>query len=340
MLVACPGEGPLTRELTEAAVDARPWPSRRTPGPWAIPEAARLARVVADFAPDVVHLHSSKAGLAGRLAVRGRRPTLFQPHAWSFDVGGVTGRLARIWERAAARWTTVLVCVSRAELEAGRAAGVAGRAEVVPNGVDLERFAPGTDADRSAARERLRLAADPLVVCVGRLSRQKGQDLLLAAWPVVREAIPTARLVLVGDGPERGALEQKRPAGVDFAGRCADVRDWLLAADVVALPSRYEGLALTLLEAMASARSVVAHDVAGVRETLAPPDRRAGGAIVAVGDRVALASAIVARLREQGLAAAEGEAGRRLAEENHDLARWADRLCRLTEDVVAGRGSP
>lgn len=74
--------------------------------------------------PDVLHAHSAKAGLAGRLAVRGGVPTVFQPHAWSFDaVGGATAALALRWERFGARWADRVLCVSEAERRAGEAEG-------------------------------------------------------------------------------------------------------------------------------------------------------------------------------------------------------------------------
>ena len=71
-------------------------------------ETQRLRRLISQVDPDVVHLHSAKAGLAGRLAVRGTRPTLFQPHGWSWLAArGATARGALAWERLAARWTDV-----------------------------------------------------------------------------------------------------------------------------------------------------------------------------------------------------------------------------------------
>jgi glycosyltransferase involved in cell wall biosynthesis len=283
----------------------------------------------------LIHLFSSKAGLAGRLAIRGRSPTLFQPEGWSFAIGGGVGPFARAWERWAARWTDLLICCSRAELEAGRAAGVRGEAELVPNAVDLDDYQPGSDMDRVAVRDRVGLGREPLVVCVGRLCRQKGQDLLLEAWPGILEAVPTAVLALVGDGPDRKSLERRAGVRVRFLGQRDDVADWLTAADVVALPSRYEGMAITMLEAMACARTVVAHDVEGMAEALVPQGRPPGGVIVPVGDTARLSAAIVARLLNPDLAAAEGAAARRMVEENHDLSAWGERLCKITETVAA-----
>src|SRR5205814_7280998 len=139
---------------------------------------------------------------------------------------------------------------------------------VVPSAVDLAQLPVATDRDRERARARLGLPAGPLVVCVGRLSRQKAQDVLLEAWPRVASAVPDATVALVGDGPEEPALRARNAPNVLFAGWRDDVPDWLAAADVVAIPSRWEGLPLVVLEAMARGRSVVSADADGMAESL------------------------------------------------------------------------
>ncbi len=98
--VACPDGGPLAAGLRALGADVRHWPATRSPGPALAAEVRRLARVIEDVRPALVHAHSAKAGLAARLAVRGRVPTVFQPHAWSFEaVDGAAARLALGWER-------------------------------------------------------------------------------------------------------------------------------------------------------------------------------------------------------------------------------------------------
>ena len=92
-------------------------------------------------------------------------------------------------------------------------------------------------------------------MCVGRLCRQKGQDILLDAWPAVLERVPDAHLLLVGDGPDAGAVRRRAGNGIRLAGKRTDVPIWLAAADVVAVPSRYDGMSVALLEAMASGRA-------------------------------------------------------------------------------------
>jgi glycosyltransferase involved in cell wall biosynthesis len=331
--VASPAGEPLVGWLRDAGVPHLRWEATRAPGPATAAEVVRLDRIVRGTAPDLLHLHSSKAGLAGRAAVRGSRATIFQPHAWSFAaVGGAARRATIAWERAAARWADVVLCVSEGERRRGEQAGVAGRYRVVPNGVDLARFGAGDSAARDDARRRLGLDPGPLAVCVGRLSRQKGQDLLLAAWPAVRAAVPGARLALVGGGALEGT--PPLPGDVLLAGDQPDVTPWLHAADVVVAPSRWEGMALGVLEAMATARSVVATDVDGMREAVGDDG---AGALVPPEDAGALAGTVAVRLTDVARAEAEGAAGRLRVERWFDRERSLRETSALALEVLAAR---
>jgi glycosyltransferase involved in cell wall biosynthesis len=321
-VVACPPQGRLPGLAAQAGAVVHPWPADRAPGPRLAAEVRTAARLIRDSGPHVVHAHSAKAGLAGRLAVRGRVPTVFQPHAWSFDaVQGTSAELALTWERYGTRWTTRTLCVSESERSAGEAAGIRARWSVIRNGIDLTHFtarAGGRAAARSSLPEPFRAPADaPLVVCVGRLCRQKGQDVLLRAWPAVAAAVPGARLVLVGDGPDGADLRRGAPPGVLFAGDRADTRPWLHAADLAVLPSRWEGIALAPLEAMACGLPVVVSDVSGARESL-PPGQEPY-ALVPPEDPPALAAALVRLLTQPGL--------------RRDLGRRAEEHIRATSDV-------
>lgn len=333
VVVACPPEGPLQSWVAEAGGTHEAWAASRSPGPTLALEVGRLNRILRRVGPDVIHLHSSKAGLAGRLALRGTRPTVFQPHAWSWlAASGMTRAAARRWEGVAARWTDLILCVSEAERLEGQRAGIAARWRVVPNGVDLSRFRPASEEQQSAARNSVGLHG-PLVVCVGRLSRQKGQDVLLDGWPQVLQRVPSASLVLVGDGPERHALQRRGAAGVEFVGDGTDVPTWLAAADVVVTPSRWEGMSLVMLEAMAAGRSIVATDVAGVRETLPP----GSGAIVPAESPAGLARAVVERLLDSDLRRREETAARAFVEARRDLTRSLEMIAAIYEEVLGNR---
>ncbi|BBA98565.1 putative glycosyltransferase [Actinacidiphila reveromycinica] len=308
VVVACPPGGDLGPAAVAAGAEVAAWPARRSPGPSLPAEVRSLARVLREVGPGLLHLHSSKAGLAGRLAARGRVPTVFQPHAWSYDaVSGPTAWAVLRWERAAARWAHRVLCVSAAERESGVRHGVRARWAVVPNGIDTDRFRP--PLRRASARETLPalagLDADaPVVVCVGRLCPQKGQDVLLRAWPEVSARLPAARLVLVGDGPDRSRLAAGAPPGVLFAGAAADPLPWYQAADVVVQPSRWEGMALAPLEAMACARPVVLGDVGGARECV--PDADTELCVVPPDAPEALAAALLRLLCDPAARTAAG----------------------------------
>jgi glycosyltransferase involved in cell wall biosynthesis len=326
--VVCP-PGWLADRVRDVGVPVHPWFATRGPGPSTAKETRALRRILQRLDPDVVHLHSSKAGLAGRLAVRGKRPTIFQPHMWSFQsAGGALGRATVAWERFAARWTDQLVCVSDDELALGRAVGVTTPAEVVCNGVDTRVLRPRS---RVAARRRLDLPDVPTAVCVGRLAPLKGQDQLLDAWPAVLAAVPDAHLVLVGDGPMRERWQAGGHRQVRWWGHDNAVADFYTAADVVVVPSRAEGMALVPLEAMASGRSVVAFDVGGVRQSVGE-----AGAVVPAENVPALAAAVAARLADPVLAAGEGLAGRRRAEVLFDSTRVCDQVATLVDKLVGG----
>ncbi|HEU5031039.1 MAG TPA: glycosyltransferase [Spirillospora sp.] len=336
--VACPPGGDLPARCAAAGVPWFNWDATRAPGPRTPLEALRLRRLVKGFEPDVVHLHSSKAGLAGRLLRRPAGvPTIFQPHGWSWLAA--TGRqdaVSRLWERFAARRTDALVCVGEGELRAGMRAGIRGPFRLVRNGVDRRRFGPADAPARLAARTRLGLpAAAPLAVCVGRLTRQKAQDVLVAAWPAVAARCPSALLAIVGDGEDLDVLRRRPAPGVRFVPAVRDPRDWLAAANVVVLPSRWEGLPLTALEALATGRSLVGTDIPGIAEVVRP----GLGALVPVEDPGALADAMAARLLFPGVAEREGREAAAAAAA-YDVAETVARLAAVTREVAGRRPVP
>jgi glycosyltransferase involved in cell wall biosynthesis len=340
LTLACPSSAALEAVSARTGAEYRHWESRRSPGPSIPLEMRALRTIVADIDPDVVHLHSSKAGLVGRLTIRGRRPTLFSPHAWSFlHEGSLMQRASLQWERWGARWADVVICGSAAERARGQRAGIHGDLRVVPNSVDLGRFSPAAPGERALARDRLDGAASAagsglLVACVGRLVPQKGPDLLLDAWREVHIAVPDATLVMIGDGELRDELVAHAPAGVVFAGPAGDVRDWFVAADLVVQPSRWETLSLSVLEALACGRAVVATDVEGMREAIGEDAASRAGAIVAPDAPVELAGAVVALLRDHDARdACERRAAERAA--RFGLPAWGDAIAAIVTEAAA-----
>jgi glycosyltransferase involved in cell wall biosynthesis len=237
---------------------------------------------------------------------------VFTPHGWSWLVGGWLAPAYRLFEWIMIPVTTALVAVSDEERALGRAVlgSRAARIEVNPNGVDLSRFCPpGPVASRPD---------EALVVCVGRLCHQRAPDVAVAALALMRT--PTVRLRLVGDGEDRTAIENQVSAlgltgRVELVGFRPDPAPDLRAADVVMVPSRYDGMALVLLEAMACSAAIVATRVAGSSAL------GGTGKLVPVEDPRALAEAVDALLADPDQCRLLGLAARERVVEQYSLQR-------------------
>ena len=193
---------------------------------------------------------------------------------------------------------------------------------VIPNTVDLRRF-PAAPTPR-AAGERV-------VLALARLDPQKGLDHLVRA----AARMPDVTVRIAGGGPLRGELEElARAQGVDdrvtFLGERSDVPELLEACDVFVLPSLYEGLPLSILEAMAAGRPVVATDIPGTRQAV--HDGRTG-LLVPPGDDAALATAITRVLDDPALGVTLARGGRELVEERHASDAGARRVAAIYEEL-------
>jgi glycosyltransferase involved in cell wall biosynthesis len=175
---------------------------------------------------------------------------------------------------------------------------------------------------------------------VGRLSRQKGQDLLLAAWAPVRTAVPGAVLYLIGEGPDRDALSASLGGASDIVlyGASREVPAWLAAADLVVMGSRWEGMSLSVLEAAAVGRSLVVTDVAGMRDVVGE-GADAGGLVIPLepaGDFAErFGSAIAARLADPERRAREAANARVRVEERFSISRAFDATVALYDLCLA-----
>ena len=292
---------------------------------------AALRRLFRREPPALVHTHSSKAGVVGRAAARPMGvPVVHTVHGWSFhDRMPPPARWTyQVIERALARRTDALVVVADADRRTGLALGV-GRPDqyvCIRSGVDLRVAAPG---DRERARAALGLNGNrPVVGFVGRLAPQKDPHTLLRAFLRVHTDLPDAVLVMVGEGPMRHGLEQAAratglAASVRFAGSRRDVPELLPAFDVLALPSRWEGMPRVLVEAAAAGVPVVATPVGGVTDFV---EDGATGLLVPPGDPAALAGALGRLLGDEPL-----RAGLRARARARAAAFSADEMVRVTE---------
>jgi glycosyltransferase involved in cell wall biosynthesis len=324
--VACPSKGDLAAWAQEEGAKWERLEMRRAPHPGDLFVVLRVRRL--SRASTLVHLHSSKAGAVGRLALAGlggtRPASVFTPHGWSWLVGGWAQPAYRLIEWALLPVTTAVVAVSDEERSAGQAVlgSRAARIKVIPNGVDVDRFSPnGPIATRTS---------DPLVVCAGRLDRQRGADVAVAALALM--TTPRVRLRLVGDGSERVQIEsQVSRLGLDdrveIVGFRVDPTPEIRAADVVAVPARYDGMALVLLEAMACGAAIVATQVSGSSAL------GSAGEIVPTEDPRALAAAVDRLLADPERRRFLGLAARGRVTESYPLQRSLERNVGLWQDL-------
>ena len=294
----------------------------REVGPRDAAALVRLWRLMRAQQPAIVHTHTSKAGFIGRLAARlaGVPVVIHQPHGHIF-YGYYGPRRTAFYvalERLAARWTDRIVTLTERGIDEHLVRGIGARAQyrAVPSGVptaELRAAAP----TRGVARARLRLPDDAFVVVgLGRFVPVKGFDVLITALPTLAAAVPSTCVLLVGDGPERVALEaQAGRLGVRdrlrFTGVTPDIAVCLAAADVLAAPSRNEGMGRALVEGMALGLPVVGSEVGGIPAVIADGET---GWLVPPGDAAALAEALVELGRDAALCAKLGAAAAARAE--------------------------
>ncbi len=307
-----------------------------------------LIRLLRGGRPMIVHTHTSKAGFIGRVAARlaGVPIVIHQPHGHIFYgyYGAARSALFIRVERLAAHWTHRIVTLTERGTEEHLAQHIGRREQFVaiPSGVPTATLQAQAPA-RATARARLGLREeDFVVVAVGRLVYVKGFELLLAALPHVLGEIPSARVVLVGDGPDRTSLEAQAAAlgiggRVVFAGSvdgaAGGLLEYLAAADVCAAPSRNEGMGRALVEAMALGLPVVGTAVGGIPDVVGPDE---AGRLIPAEDPAALAGALVELGHDARLRQKLGEAARARAERFSTTVADA-RLIDLYAELVAAR---
>ena len=327
LLAPCPGLLTILPELVRPLDPWKDWLACR-----------RLAELFRTRRPDIVHTHSGKAGVLGRLAAaRAGVPTIVHTiHGPSF--GPFQGRLANLLfrsaEHRAAKVTTHFVVVAEAMKHQYLAAGI-GRPDQytkILSGFALDPFLAA--ANDLQVRARFGLSAQDIVVGkIARLFKLKGHDDLLEVAPGLLRACPRLKFLLVGGGQWRARLAQRaRALGVEkhfiFTGLVPPetVPGLLGIMDIVVHLSRREGLARALPQALAAARPIVACDCDGAREVCLDNET---GFLLAPGDLAGLSERLLRLAQDAGLRRRLGERGRQLVQQRFAHQRMVDDLYAL-----------
>jgi len=336
VLVLTGGVGPVTRQLEQAGVPFQPLLHlQRSIRPWRdLRSLGEITRSIRAFQPHLASLHTSKAGWLGRAAcARLGIPALYTPHGWTF-AGRISGPVSPLllWaERAASRWSSLIICVCEYELRLALRMRIAprDRLRVVFNAV--RDVPPPLLADPGQSPPRL--------ISVARFQAPKDPLTLLRALALLRSEPWT--LDLVGDGPlEPQARSLAASLGlssrVRFLGCLSDPAEALSRAQLFVLSTVSEALPRSILEAFRAALPVVASNVGGIPELVC---EGVTGCLVPPRDSSSLAAVLSQLLAAPALRKRMGLQARRTYEDRFRFERLAGEMEALYDTVISGRAT-
>jgi glycosyltransferase involved in cell wall biosynthesis len=313
-------EGSLIEEARAQGIPLTIMPDLlRQVSPWHDFKALiRMTRLMRQGGYALVHTHSSKAGILGRLAARlaGVPVIVHTVHGWSFHdyMPSITRYIYILLERWIARFTDAIIVVAQKDIDKGVKAGIGQREQyhLIRSAIPLDEFNPAR-VDRASIRQQLGLPQEaPVIGTIGRFSAQKNPLDWVRVAGMAGRARPTARFLLVGDGPLRPQVEALiKEEGLDdraiLTGLRRDASQLLAAMDIFMLTSLWEGLPRTIPEAHAMGLPVIANRADGTTEVI-----RDGlnGYLCTPGDLEGMAERLITLIDHPGMRSEMGQRGR------------------------------
>jgi glycosyltransferase involved in cell wall biosynthesis len=286
---------------------------------------------------DIIHTHGYKADLYGYGAARLEgKPIVATCHNWL--AGGAMLAAYNFLDRIALKRFDAVSAVSQTIAERLVSLGVSReRLTVISNGIDVRAFEAASSASQPEAQAR----NEQVIGIVARLDLQKGFECLLNALAMLRDSFPEVRLVIAGEGPDRAKIEQmvsRRKLGgvVTIAGQQTDMPAVYAAIDIFVLPSLNEGLPMTLLEAMAASKPIVATRVGAVPSVITDGET---GLLVEPADEPGLTKALAQLLANPELRRRLAEKARAHVEQHYTAAAMSRKYLAMYREVLARRGS-
>ena len=338
VVAACCFDGTIMDELRDEGIEVYPFhlPGEVQPHLDAM-RTAKIARIIMKHGVDVLHCHGFKAGVVGRIgAILAGCPKVYTVHNFVLPSSrGLKRAMMSNVEKVLARRTEGIIAVSHAlKLELERECGIPGdKVSVIYNGISL----PGSGGEEDI-RGRFGIGSHAVVIgSVARLVPSKGIQHLLDAIPLVRGCCRDACFMIVGAGPYEEVLKARAKAlGVDdhviFTGYVNPVWDCLDAMDIFVLPTLSEGLGVSVLEAMAMGKPVIASNVGGIPEII---EHGQNGYLVPPGDAAALASAIIRLIENARIRSSFSLKGRERVAARFSAQRMVEDTARLLERCAA-----
>lgn len=231
----------------------------------------QIYKLIKKHNPDLIYVHSSKAGALGRIAnMLFRKPIIYNPHGWSFNMQ-ISSKKKHFYvyiERLLAKFCDVIISISQKEKESALENDICddNKIKVIFNGIDIDRYDKEFSGEENF-RNELNIPEDSIVIgMVGRLSKQKGPDIFIKSAAIIKKKIPNSFFVLVGDGELREEIEEliekyELKDYVKITGWVNNSYKYIKTFDVAVLLSRWEGFGLAIAEYMLCEKPIVASNV-------------------------------------------------------------------------------
>lgn len=260
----------------------------------------KLRKLIKKIKPDVVYLHSSKAGAIGRLALlfNFKVKILYNAHGWYFNaqISDKKKKFFALIEKILAFKTDKIINISQSEYDSALKYKISteNKMTIIENGIDFSKF-DNSDIYREETRQKYNINKDNIVIgVVGRLSEQKDPMISVQAFKRIKEKYPDTKLLMVGSGElekdvMQYAKENKIEKDVIITGWVNCVEKYIPAFDIAILPSKWEGFGLVIIEYMACNKLIVASNVGGITNII---NDGKNGFLIQSGDAKALVQKI------------------------------------------------
>lgn len=231
----------------------------------------QLRKVIKKYNPDLIYVHSSKAGALGRIANSiTRKRIIYNPHGWAFNMN-VSNKKKFIYktiEKVLAKKCDKIIAISEQEKKSAIEKNICNeeKIDVIFNGIDIDEY-KNNIADKQDIRKKLNIHSDSIVIgMVGRISKQKSPDIFIKSAAKIKQKVPNAFFVIVGDGDERKEIEKLieelgLKGSVLITGWVKNTYKYIQAFDIAMLLSRWEGFGLAIAEYMICEVPVIATNV-------------------------------------------------------------------------------
>jgi Glycosyltransferase len=231
----------------------------------------QLYKVIKKYNPDLIYVHSSKAGALGRIVnILTRKPIIYNPHGWAFNMGSSNKKkvIYKLIEKILAKKCDQIIAISEQEKKSALSNKICEeeKIQVIFNGIDVEEY-ENSIIDKYKCRKKLGIPNDSVVIgMVGRISKQKAPDTFIKVAAKIKKKLPNAFFVIVGDGDERKKIEELIDKlglrdSILIAGWVKNSYEYIQAFDVAMLLSRWEGFGLAIAEYMISKKPIIATNV-------------------------------------------------------------------------------